>query len=190
MNELLKGLHVTEMMAADIPFLLDLWQQEDVMRYADEFPHPRGWTRRDDVETAWAGYRQRRKIMGHDYAQLILRLGNRTPVGESFRFPLDNRFSFGQWRKPMELRTTMTDIKLYPEHWGKGLGTALMRLVVEHAFVRTKCQLLVVPPNKKNPAAMRVYEKTGFTRSKPLSVHRGQYIMELPRERFEELYRP
>ena len=58
MNELLKGLHVTEMMAADIPFLLDLWQREDVMRYADEFPHPRGWTRRDDVETAWAGYRQ------------------------------------------------------------------------------------------------------------------------------------
>ena len=190
MDELLKGLYVTEMMAADIPFLLDLWQQEDVMRYADEFPHPRGWTRRDDVETAWAAYRQRRKIMGHDYAQLILRLANRTPVGESFRFPLDNRFSFGKWRKPMELRTTMTDIKLHPDHWRKGLGTALMRLVVEHAFVRTKCQLLVVPPNKKNPAAPRVYEKAGFIRSKPLSLHSGHYIMELPRERFEELYRP
>ena len=189
MDDLFKGLHLNEMMAADIPFLLDLWHREDVMRYTDEFPHPRGWTRRDDVETAWTAYRHRRKMMGHDYAQLILRLGNRTPVGESFRFPLDNRFTFGQWRKPMELRTTMTDIKMHPDHWGEGLGSGLMGLVVEHAFVRTKCQLLVVPPNKRNPAAARVYEKAGFTRSKPLSVHRGHYIMEFRRERFEELYR-
>jgi RimJ/RimL family protein N-acetyltransferase len=188
-GNLLKGIHVTEMMAADVPFLLDLWSLKEGMRYADEFPHPRGWTRRDDVETAWASYRQRRKIMGDDYSQLILRLGNRAPVGESFRFPLDNRFSFGQWRKPMELRTTMTDIKVHPDQWGKGLGTSLMRLVVEHVFSRTKCQLLVVPPNKKNPAAIRVYEKAGFTRARPLSVHQGQYIMELPRERFDELYR-
>lgn len=184
-----KGIHVTEMMAADVPFLLDLWSNEDVMRYTDEFPHPRGWTRGDDVETAWAEYRRRRKFMGNDYAQLILRLGNRQPVGEAFRFPLDNRFSFGQWRKPMELRTNMTDIKVHPSHWGEGLGTAFMGLVVENAFIRTKCQLLVVPPNKKNAPAVRVYEKVGFTRAKPLSIHHGHYIMELPRQRFEELYR-
>jgi RimJ/RimL family protein N-acetyltransferase len=184
-----KGIHVTEMMAADVPFLLDLWGREEVMRYADEFPHPRGWTRRDDVETAWAEYRRRRKFMGNDYAQLILRLGNRQPVGESFRFPLDNRFTFGKWSKPMELRANMMDIKLHPGHWGMGLGSAFMGMVVENAFTRTRSQLLVVPPHKKNPVAVRVYEKTGFLRAKPLSVHRGHYIMELPRDRFEELYR-
>ncbi|NIP36863.1 MAG: hypothetical protein GWN18_18010, partial [Thermoplasmata archaeon] len=75
MDDLLKGIHVTEMMAADIPFLMDLWSRDEVMRYADEFPHPRGWTRKDDVETAWAEYRHRRKNMGNDYAQLVLRLG-------------------------------------------------------------------------------------------------------------------
>ena len=187
MDDLHKGLYVTEMMAADIPFLLDLWSMAEVMRYTDEFPHPRGWTRRDDVETAWAEYRRRRKMMGNDYAQLILRLGNRQPVGEAFRFPLDNRFSFGQWRKPMELRTTMTDIKVHPDHWAKGLGSALMGLVVENTFAGTRCELLVVPPNKKNPAAVRVYEKAGFTRARPLSIHHGHFIMELPRDRFEEL---
>jgi RimJ/RimL family protein N-acetyltransferase len=190
MNAQLKGIHVTEMMAADIPFLLDLWGRDEVMHHADEFPHPRGWTRRDDVETAWAEYRRRRKFMGNDYAQLILRLGNRQPVGESFRFPLDNRFSFGQWSKPMELRVLMADIKLLPEHWGEGLGSAFLDLVLEDAFSRTRADLFVVPPNKRNPAAVRVYEKAGFQRARPLSVHHGHYIMELPRGRFEELRRP
>jgi RimJ/RimL family protein N-acetyltransferase len=183
----MKGIHVTEMMAADVPFLLDLWSLTDVMRYADEFPHPRGWTRRDDVETAWAEYRRRRKAMGNDYSQLVLRLGNRQPVGESFRFPLDNRFSFGKWAKPMELRVLMGDIKLLPDHWGHGLGSAFMTLVLEDAFRRTRADMFVVPPNKRNPAAIRVYEKSGLVRTRPLSVHHGHFIMELPRERFNEL---
>lgn len=184
-----RGIHVTEMMAADIPFLLELWSRGDVMRHTDEFPHPRGWTRRDDVETAWAEYRHRRKNMGHDYCQLILRLGNRTPVGESLRFPLDLRFSFGDWRKPPELRTTMTDLKVLPEHASDELGTAMMGRVAEHAFTRTSCQLLVVPPHKKDTASISWYEGAGFTRARPLSVHRNHFIMELPRDRFEELRR-
>ena len=187
MEDLLRGIHVTEMMAADIPFLLDLWSREEVMRYADEFPHPRGWTRRDDVETAWAEYRRRRRSMGADYAQLVLRMGNRQPVGESFRFPLDNRFTFGRWRKPMEARVLMGDIKLLPEHWGRGLGTAFLGLVLEDAFARTRADLFVVPPHKRNAAAVRVYEKVGFARARPPTVHQGHYVMELPRTRFREL---
>jgi len=183
----LRGLHVTEMMAADVPFLRDLWGIEDVMRYTDEFPHPRGWTRGDDVETAWAEYRRRRKFMGNDYCQLILRFASRQPAGESFRFPLDNRFSFGEWRKPMELRVLMGDIKLHPDHWGKGMGTAFMALVVEDAFRRTRADMFVVPPNKRNVAAVRVYEKVGFVRARPLSIHHNHFIMELPRDRFEAM---
>jgi RimJ/RimL family protein N-acetyltransferase len=184
----LEGLHVTEMMAADVPFLLSLWRMAEVMEFADEFPHPRGWTRKDDVETAWAEYRHRRKRMGRNYAQLILRLEDGTPVGESFRFPLDERFSFGKWRKPSGARACMADIKLLPERWGMGLGTAFMGLVVENVFRGTRCQLFVVPPNRKNPAAIRVYERTGFTRAQGMGTHRNHFIMELPRTRFEELH--
>ncbi|NIP36862.1 MAG: GNAT family N-acetyltransferase, partial [Thermoplasmata archaeon] len=101
-----------------------------------------------------------------------------------------NRFSFGQWSKPMELRVLMADIKLQPEHWGEGLGTAFMDLVLADAFTRTRADLFVVPPNKKNPAAVRVYEKVGFQRARPLSVHHGHFIMELPRGHFEGLRRP
>lgn len=189
-DEDVEGLHVTELAAADLPFLLDLWRRPGVMAYADEFPHPRGWTRRDDPETAWADYRQRRKRMGNSYCQLILRLADGSPVGESFRFPLDERFSFGRWRKPLGVRAFMMDIKLDPDHWGRGLGTAFMALVVEDALTRTRAQLLVVPPNRKNPAAVRVYEKAGFVRTAALRTWHNHFIMELPRTRFETLKSP
>ena len=182
----MEGMHVTEMMAADIPFLLDLWNRPGVMRYADEFPFARGWTRKDDTETAWPEYRKKRKELGPGYCQLILRLGDGTPVGESFRFPLDEGFTFGKWEKPEGLRTCFTDIKLDPDWWNKGLGTAFMHLVVRDVFERTDCQLLVVPPNLKNPPAIKVYMKSGFTRYEGMRSWHNHFIMELPRDRFEE----
>lgn len=182
------GMHVTEMMAMDIPFLLDLWSKAEAMRYTDEFPHPRGWTRHDETETAWVEYRRRRKRMGTSYRQLILRLEDGTRVGESFRFPLDEGFAFGRWEKPEGISVCMTDIKLDPGHWGRGLGTAFMRLVVRDAFEQTDTDLLVVPPHLKNHPATKVYLKAGFTRYKSMRSFRNHFIMELPRDHFEDLF--
>jgi RimJ/RimL family protein N-acetyltransferase len=47
---------VAELREKDLPFLLALWHTSEVMRYADEFPRLRGWSRSDDLQTAWATY--------------------------------------------------------------------------------------------------------------------------------------
>lgn len=179
-------LTLSELAARDLPFLFDLWHNPEVMRYADEFPWLRGWSKSDDPETAWRLHRERRAELGSEYAQLILWLeGSR--IGESFISPLREGYTFGRWEKPDGVRSVMGDIKLVPEHWGHGLGTEGMRQVVEWVFRHIPCALFVVPPHRHNPAAERVYQKAGFVRFRGMRSWRNHRIMELTRERFEEM---
>ena len=180
-------LALSELMPEDLPFLMDLWHNPKVMRYADEFPWLRGWSKSDDPDRAWRLYQERRAEAGSEYTQLLLWLeGSR--IGEAFVSPLQEGYAFGRWEKPDGMRCVMGDIKLMPEHWGHGLGTEGMRRVVEWVFGHTSCSLSVVPPHRHNPAAERVYEKAGFVRFKGMRSWRNHRIMELTRERFEELY--
>lgn len=162
-----------------LPFLLDLWKIPEVMRFADELPEFRGWTKSDDARTAWAAYTRRRAELGPGYTQLILRLADGTPLGESFFAPLPEGFRLDTWKKPEGLTCSMGDIKLLPEHWSKGLGTEGMKLVVNWMFGNTECALLVVPPHFENPAAVRVYEKSGFHHTEMAESWQGHRIMEL-----------
>jgi RimJ/RimL family protein N-acetyltransferase len=173
---------VTELRRQDLPFLFDLWAIPNVMRYADELPEYRGWTRYEDADAAWAKYRERRKELGRGYTQLILYLADAGPIGESFFAPLPDGFTLDEWKKPEGVVCSMGDIKLLPEHWNKGFGTDGMRLVVEWMFANTDCALLVVPPHFENPAAVRVYEKAGFKHTGAAEVWQGHRIMELWRE--------
>lgn len=178
---------LSELEIEDLPFVLDLWHKPEVMRYADEFPRLRGWSKSDDLETAWRQYQERRSEVGNEYTQLILWLeGSR--IGESFVAPLREGYTFGRWPKPDGVRSVMGDIKLEAAHWGRGLGTEGMRRVVEWVFGQTRCALFIVPPHRHNPAAERVYEKAGFVRFEGMRSWHNHRIMELTRERFEELY--
>ena len=180
-------LTLSELSAEDLPFLMDLWHNPKVMRYADEFPWLRGWSKSDDPERAWRSYQERRAEAGSEYTQLLLWLGG-ARIGEAFVSPLEEGYTFGRWERPDGVRSVMGDIKLMPEHWGLGLGTDGMRQVVEWVFRHTSCALFVVPPHRHNPAAERVYEKAGFVRFRGMRSWRNHRIMELTRERFEELY--
>jgi hypothetical protein len=51
---------VSELEEGDLPFLLGLWHTPEVMRYADEFPWLRGWTKSDDPRETWRRYLERR----------------------------------------------------------------------------------------------------------------------------------
>jgi RimJ/RimL family protein N-acetyltransferase len=124
-------------------------------------------------------------VLGRGYAQLILRLPDRTPVGESFFAPLPEGYDFGRWEKPVDVTALMGDLKLLPEYWGRGLGATAMRRVVAWFFDRTVCDLLVVPPHRKNPAAQRVYEKAGFLLYTGMRSYRNHKIMTLTRARYE-----
>jgi RimJ/RimL family protein N-acetyltransferase len=174
---------VAELREEDLGFLLHLWHLPEVMAYADELPGLRGWTRSDDLATAWRAYQQKRSALGHVYVQFILRLADGTAMGESFFAPLSEGYTFGKWQKPDGVLSLMGDIKLHPTYWGRGLATEAMGQVVTQLFERTSCSLLVVPPHRKNPAAERVYEKAGFELYTGMRSWRNHKIMTLNRER-------
>lgn len=50
------------------------------------------------------------------------------------------------------------------EHWGRGLATEALRLLVDYAFDHYGFERLHAGVFGWNPASMRVLEKTGFTR--------------------------
>jgi RimJ/RimL family protein N-acetyltransferase len=179
---------ITELERDDLPFLLQLWHDPEVMRYADEFPRYRGWSRSDEPDVAWTTYQERRACHGAAYTQLILRLDDGMPIGESFLLPLPEGATFGKWQKPDGTMCLLGDIKLSPAYWGRRLGTAGMRKVVRFAFTNTLCELFVVPPHRKNPAAYRVYEKVGFMPFSGMRSWRNHKVMKLSRERYRRLY--
>jgi RimJ/RimL family protein N-acetyltransferase len=178
---------VTELREEDLPFLIELWHIPEVMRYADEFPRLRGWSRSDDLQTAWDTYLEKRSMLGYGYTQLILSLAGGLPIGESFFMPLPKGYTFGKWEKPKNVVSLMGDIKLKPDYWGQGLGTEGMLQVVEWFFGNTNCSLLVAPPHRMNPAAERVYEKAGFLLYTGMRSWRNHKVMELSRERYESM---
>ena len=180
-------LALSELTAADLPFLLELWQKPEVMHYADEFPRLRGWSKNDGPERVWRLYQEHHAELGSEHTQLIVWLGS-LRIGESFFSPLREGYTFGRWKKPDGVRCVMGDIKLDSMHWRQGLGTQGMRCVVEWVFGHTSCGMFVVPPHRHNPAAERVYEKAGFLRFTGTRSWRNHRIMELTRKRFEELY--
>jgi RimJ/RimL family protein N-acetyltransferase len=181
-------LSIAEMRESDLQFLIGLWHNHEVMRYADEFPRFRGWSRSDDPLASWQTYQARRAELGTDYTQLVLRLADGAPIGESFFAPLPEGYTFGKWQKPDGVRSLMGDIKLLPRYWNQGLGTEGMQQVVRFVFTHTACQLCVVPPHRHNPAAYRVYDKAGFVLYTGMRSHHNHRIMELTRERFREVY--
>jgi len=183
-----KKVPLTELREEDLPFLLELWHTPEVMRYADEFPWLRGWSKADSLAVAWEKHQQKRIELGIEYVQFLLGLNDGTLIGESFFVSLPEGDTFGKWVKPAGKLCMMGDIKLMPERWGQGLGTAGMRQVVSWLFSNTKCDLLVVPPHRKNPAAQRVYEKAGFELFTGMRSWQNHKIMELDRPRYEAIY--
>ncbi|MFX0174289.1 MAG: GNAT family N-acetyltransferase [Candidatus Hodarchaeota archaeon] len=179
---------LSKMVFDDLPFLINLWHDKKVMRYADEFPRFRGWSKSDDIQTAWRIYQEKHKENGNNYVQLILRLDDGNSIGESFFISLPEGYKFGKWLKPPKIITHMGDIKLLPKYWGKGLGTQGMKEVVQFMFSYTKSDLLIVPPHRLNPAASKVYGKAGFVQYIGMRSWRNHKIMELSRERFNQIY--
>jgi RimJ/RimL family protein N-acetyltransferase len=179
------GIVITELAAEDLPFLLALWHTAEVMRYADEFPRLRGWSKKDDPQTAWTAYQERRAALGNDYVQFILRLTDGTRIGESFFTPLPDGYTLARWRNPNEITCLMGDIKLLRPYWGQGLATKGMQQVVKWLFAHSPCDWLVVPPHRKNPAAERVYQKAGFELVRGMASRQGHRVMTLLRDRYE-----
>jgi RimJ/RimL family protein N-acetyltransferase len=178
---------VVELQEEALPFLFRLWSIPEVMAYADEFPRLRGWSKSDEITTVWETYSTRRAEFGLGYTQLILMGENNQRIGESFFAPLEEGYNFGRWKKPEGVISLMGDIKLLPDYWGIGYGTAGICQVVRWFFDRTDCDLIVVPPHRHNPAAERIYQKAGFLLYAGMRSWRNHKIMELSKKRYKKL---
>ena len=56
------------------------------------------------------------------------------------------------------------DIKLLPEHWGKGYGRELWDGIVAYQFENTDCAYVQTTPKADNIAAIKIYETAGAVR--------------------------
>jgi [ribosomal protein S5]-alanine N-acetyltransferase len=67
---------------------------------------------------------------------------------------------------------------LFPEHRGKGLGTAAQRLLVEHLFATTLASRLQAITDVENLAEQKALERAGFRREgimRGLAFDRGRW---------------
>jgi len=60
-------------------------------------------------------------------------------------------------------------------HWGKGIMTDAVKVMVDHAFVQTRWLRLFACIYENNPSSMRVLEKTGFQRE---AIHKQAVMKE------------
>ena len=65
---------------------------------------------------------------------------------------------------PDENGVAHTDVKLLPEHWGKGYGTEVKQALVDYLFTHTDCRGVRATPNRRNLASIRMQEAVGARR--------------------------
>jgi len=165
----------------DLPFLLSLWNDPQVMRYAGAKQGKR-WDQ-SDIEDWYQRYLKRVRPNRSEEVQLIIELRDGTPIGESGCGVRKKCWSCKDYSPPLGKLVGMTDVKLAPKYWGKGYGTEAMREVVRYLFTNTPLEVILVPPHRENIAAMRVYEKSGFRKTKGIYWF-DHFIMEITRENF------
>jgi RimJ/RimL family protein N-acetyltransferase len=148
----------------DLRFLLGLWNDPEIMRYAGfaknwDYPRIKEW---------YEKYLKRVEKFGPTEIQFIHKLKNGELIGETRLGRLRSGWSCPNYQAPQNKLTLMSDVKLLKKCWNKGYGTEAMKAIVKFVFARTKADLLLVPPHIENIPAIRVYEKAGFKKTKGL----------------------
>jgi len=82
--------------------------------------------------------------------------------------------------RQLQIAGRLDDVRVPP-----GNRLEAMRKVARWVFLRTSCDLFIVPPHRRNPAAQRVYEKAGFVLHPATESARRHRVMELSRRGFE-----
>jgi RimJ/RimL family protein N-acetyltransferase len=146
----------------DLRFLLRLWNDPGIMRYA-------GFARNWDyhrIKEWHERYLKRLEKLGPTEIQFIHRLKNGKSIGESRLGRLRSGWSCPNYQAPQNKLILMADVKLLKPYWNRGYGTEAMKAMVRFVFTQTKADLFLVPPHKDNIPAIRVYEKAGFKKTK------------------------
>ncbi|MBE0432601.1 GNAT family N-acetyltransferase [candidate division WOR-3 bacterium] len=175
---------ISPVMKKDLKLLLRIWNDPEIMEYAG---FARDWEYRQAEE--WhERYQRRLKEHGNTETQFVIRLKNGRSIGESGLGRLEPSWSCTGYRAPKNLLALMTDIKLLKRHWNKGYATEAMKALAGYVFAETAADLLLVPPHRDNPAAIRVYEEAGFKRTNGVCF-RHHMVYEMTAEEFRRIGR-
>lgn len=79
----------------------------------------------------------------------------------------------------MEYEYTDASVRIYgadqfigeTSYWSKGIGTLLMKTIINYLINTKKADKVVLDPHANNPRALRCYEKSGFKKVKLLPKH-------------------
>jgi RimJ/RimL family protein N-acetyltransferase len=160
-------------------FLLRLWNDPEIMRYAG---FARNWDHGQIRE--WYGrYRNRVAKYGSTEVQFVFRLRSGMLVGECGLGRVRSGWECRDYRVPPGQIVVMTDIKLKKLFWHKGYGTEAMKAITRYVFTNTCADLLLVPPHRDNARAIRLYEKAGFGKTEGI-YYRYHIIYQMTRDRF------
>jgi RimJ/RimL family protein N-acetyltransferase len=130
----------------DVNFYYELWTHPDVMRHVG-FPQGLPITKAE----------LRERLVGEPASEFDrLLVVEKKATGEAI----------GECKlaQPDEDGISEPDIKLLPEHWGRGYGSEIWRALVAYQFNHTDCEAVQTTPNVNNPAAIQLYESAGAGR--------------------------
>lgn len=128
---------------SDFAHIVTWTTDEQVGHFAEDDGYP------ETLEQCEEWYQQ---LLSNRYNQVFIILLNDHPIGD---IELDHI----AWRSgDAELRIRIG----LPEHWGKGLGTDAVRTLLNYAFDDLNLKRIYLRVAKKNPRAIRCYQKVGF----------------------------
>jgi RimJ/RimL family protein N-acetyltransferase len=96
-------------------------------------------------------------LLADDHSSFVVALADDTVVGDVSWHGVD-------YGPPPQSRALNIGIALFPEHRGKGYGTAAQRLLAEYLFAQTHVHRVEASTDVTNVAEQRALEKAGFTR--------------------------
>ena len=159
----------------DLEFLRELWNDGEVMRFVG---YPLGLGIDKQGMREW--FRRLEEHRGRDREHWIVETEGES-IGEAYYRVVEEYCGY------RAAGMAELDLKLAKEFWGCGYGGDALRTLARSLFGRG-FEVLVVSPNLKNRAALRLYEQMGFEpkhRFRAEETKAEHEVWALTEERFE-----
>lgn len=119
----------------------------------------------DDELRRWLGGQPEQPTMEEEYEWYLARRHDPDSILWAIETADGELMGTTELRLSPENRRAELGIAIFDrQHWGKGYGTAAMRLVLDHAFGELELNRVELTTDADNARAIRSYEKCGFLR--------------------------